>query len=148
MVVCSHLKKKADEAQPPKAKEEYWGQQEVGGGVVTLSLTSRQEAQHQEYQAELGAETAPHSDGRQERNQVWGQDGLSRLVLPVCWLDVQTNFRPGPGRTPFPCPPQPPAFYAICVLAPVANPTYPHHFPECPGGRAPTEVPVKEIGTA
>lgn len=41
--------------------------------------------------------------------------------------------------TLFPCPPQPPAFYAICVLAPVANPTHPnpHHFPECPRWEGP-----------
>lgn len=48
------------------------------------SLTSRQEAQDQGYQAELGAAFAPHGDGRQERNWGWWQGGLSWLLLRVC----------------------------------------------------------------
>lgn len=146
MVSHPHLKKQTDEARPDKAKEGFWGQQEQG---QRSWLTSRQEAQDQGYEAEPGAEVAPHGHGRQERGCSWRQNGLPQPVLcplgSVSKQKLQTRTR----LHSLALPPTTSSLLCKQNAGTCGSPCQPcpHHFPECPSGRAP-ELPVKEIETA
>lgn len=110
-----------------------------------ISLTSTQEAQDQGYQAESGVVTNPHGDPG-----LGGRRASPGFCCKSAWLDGQAETLDLSLVTlPSPAPHNLQPFMQSCsgtCCSP--HPPYPHHFPECPSGEGPTELPIKETETA
>ena len=116
-----------------------------GGRGAVISLTSTQEAQDQGYQAESGVVTNPHGDPG-----LGGRRASPGFCCKSAWLDGQAETLDLSLVTlPSPAPHNLQPFMQSCsgtCCSP--HPPYPHHFPECPSGEGPTELPIKETETA